>query len=412
MQRSGLDVSKVTLLLLTGLLLPAFASPGVAAEPDRYREQRLRMVDQELAREGIKNERVLTAMRHVPRHLFVRPELRRAAYYDQALPIGHKQTISPPFIVAYMTEVIDPQPEERVLEIGTGSGYQAAVLSGLAKDVYTIEIVEELGRKAAKLLHDLEYDNVHPRVGDGYKGWAEHAPFDKIIVTCSPEDVPKPLIDQLREGGKMIIPLGERYDQVFYLYEKQEGKLVRQKLLPAQFVPMTGISEEQRKVKPDPAHPEIQNGGFEIDADKDGNADSWYYQRQVTLERTEAPEGDAFLTFRNTEPSRGAHVLQGMGIDGGQVSALTVSLQVRGENLKSGTHPYETPAFVIIFYDADRRPVASESLGPWRGSFRWKTVSKTLHVPPKAKEAILRMGLNGGTGELSVDDLKVRPQPR
>ncbi|MEZ6068360.1 MAG: protein-L-isoaspartate O-methyltransferase [Planctomycetaceae bacterium] len=157
---------------------------------DPYAEVRRKMVDGEIAREGVTSEPVLESMRSVPRHLFLRPELRPMAYFDQALDIGYKQTISPPFIVAYMTEVIDPQPTDRVLEIGTGSGYQAAVLAGLVQEVYTIEIVEPLGEKAARLLERLGYDNVHVRLGDGYQGWEEHAPFDKIIVTCSPDACP------------------------------------------------------------------------------------------------------------------------------------------------------------------------------------------------------------------------------
>src|SRR5581483_9449123 len=149
---------------------------------------------------------------------------------------GDKQTISPPYIVAYMTELLDPQPDDKVLEIGTGSGYQAAVLSPLVKEVYTIEIVESLGKAAAKRLKDLKYKNVFCKVGDGYLGWPEHAPFDKIIVTCSPENVPKPLVEQLKDGGKMIIPLGERYQQVFHLFEKQNGELKATRLGNTLFV--------------------------------------------------------------------------------------------------------------------------------------------------------------------------------
>src|SRR5262249_20990395 len=160
---------------------------------------------------------VLEAMKTVPRHLFVSPDLRARAYLDTSLPIGHKQTISPPFLVAYMTQALDPKPGNRVLEVGTGSGYQAAVLAGLVKEVYSIEIVEPLGLQAAKRLQDLGYKNVKTKVGDGYQGWPEHAPFDRIIVTCSPENMPQPLVDQLRDGGKMIIPLGEQFQQVFYL---------------------------------------------------------------------------------------------------------------------------------------------------------------------------------------------------
>src|SRR5262249_1764857 len=150
---------------------------------------------------------------------FVDPNMKKDAYVDTALPIGYKQTISPPFVVAYMTQTIDPQADDRILEIGTGSGYQAAVLSNLCKEVYSIEIVPQLGRLAASRLKQLSYDNVTTKVGDGYQGWAEFAPFDKIIVTCSPESVPQALIDQLKDGGKLLIPLGERYQQVFHVFE-------------------------------------------------------------------------------------------------------------------------------------------------------------------------------------------------
>jgi protein-L-isoaspartate(D-aspartate) O-methyltransferase len=150
------------------------------------------MVDKEIVAAGVKNERVIKAMRDTPRHEFVPIGNRERAYLDMALPIGSGQTISPPFVVASMTEAIDPQPDDKVLEIGTGSGYQAAILSPLVKDVYTIEIVEQLSTRATRVLKHLGYKNVHTRAGDGYKGWPEVAPFDKIIVTCSPEEVPKP----------------------------------------------------------------------------------------------------------------------------------------------------------------------------------------------------------------------------
>src|SRR5260370_24947404 len=170
---------------------------AMAQEPDSYAAERVRMVEDDIEREGISNKAVLQAMRSVPRHLFVSPEHRSKAYYDQALPIGHKQTITPPYLVAYMTELLDPQPSDRVLEIGTGCGYQAAVLSGIVKDVYSVEIIDALGKKATKRLQKLGYKNVHVKIGDGYSGLQEHAPFDKIIVTCSPESIPQPLVDQL-----------------------------------------------------------------------------------------------------------------------------------------------------------------------------------------------------------------------
>ncbi len=171
-----------------------------------------------------------------------------------ALPIGNGQSISPPLVVANMTEQLDPQPADRVLEIGTGSGYQAAVLSPLVRDVYTIEIQEALGKRADALLQRLGYKNVHRRIGDGYQGWPEAAPFDKIIVTCSPEQVPPALVEQLREGGRLIVPVGERFQQNLYLFRKTDGKLVGQALEPTMFVPMTGNAERQRLVKPDGAN--------------------------------------------------------------------------------------------------------------------------------------------------------------
>ncbi len=161
------------------------------------------MVDEEIVAAGVKNPRVIASMRSTPRHEFVQAAERPLAYYDMALPIGSSQTISPPYVVAYMTEQLDPQPDDKVLEIGTGSGFQAAVLSPLVKDVYTIEIVKPLGERAARTLKRLKYANVHTKIGDGYAGWPEVAPFDKIIVTCSPEKVPQALVDELKEGGRL-----------------------------------------------------------------------------------------------------------------------------------------------------------------------------------------------------------------
>lgn len=189
---------------------------------------------------GITNTRVLEVMGRVPRHEFVAPEARSHAYEDRPLPIGYGQTISQPYIVAFMTEQLDPVPTDRVLEIGTGSGYQAAVLSELVAEVWTIEIVEPLAERAADDLHRLSYTNVHVRAGDGYQGWPSKAPFDAVIVTCAPESVPQPLVEQLAEGGRMIIPVGPAWDQQLILLRKQDGQLERQMVLPVRFVPMTG----------------------------------------------------------------------------------------------------------------------------------------------------------------------------
>ena len=189
---------------------------------------------------GIHEERVLAAMAKVPREEFVPADERAAAYADHPLPIGYDQTISQPYIVAFMTEQLQPKPSDRVLEIGTGSGYQAAVLAELVAEVYTIEIAEPLARNAEATLVRLGYKNVRMKVGDGYKGWPENAPFDAIIVTCAPDRVPRPLTDQLKEGGRMIIPVGDRFAQELYLLEKKNGQLKEGAVLPVRFVPMAG----------------------------------------------------------------------------------------------------------------------------------------------------------------------------
>jgi protein-L-isoaspartate(D-aspartate) O-methyltransferase len=211
-----------------------------------FAAERQRMVQQQLMVRGITDARVLAAMAKVPREEFVPPESRTASYEDGPLPIGRGQTISQPYIVAFMTEQLQPKPNDRVLEIGTGSGYQAAILAGLVKDVYTIEIIDALAKDAEATLQRLGYKNVHVKVGDGYRGWPEHAPFDAITVTCAPDHVPQPLIDQLKEGGRMIIPVGGFGDQELYLLEKKNGQLQRRAVLPVRFVPMAGEATEKK----------------------------------------------------------------------------------------------------------------------------------------------------------------------
>lgn len=365
------------------------------------------MVEDFLVREGIENERVIEVMREVPRHEFVLPKDRLKAYFDGAIAIGHKQTISPPFIVAYMTQAIDPGPEEKVLEIGTGSGYQAAVLSGLCKEVYTIEIVEQLGRSAKRRLERLGYDNVEARIGDGYKGWPEHAPFDKIIVTCSPEKVPQPLVEQLAEGGKLIVPLGRRYQQVFHLFEKKDGKLVGEKLISTLFVPMTGVAEDRRAVLPNPSKPSLVNGDFEFDANEDDRADGWHYQRQTTRETSDGPSGSAFVSMTNDEPGRPAQLLQGLALDGRKVPVVRLSALVRYSDIGRGLRRHEQPALIIHFYDAVRRPIGEGVVGPFVGGTEWTRMSRTLRVPATTREAVVRLGLNGATGNLAVDDARL-----
>jgi protein-L-isoaspartate(D-aspartate) O-methyltransferase len=223
-------------------LLPRLA---IGAE-DRFALARQRMVAEQLAGPGrdITNALVLTAMGKVPRHEFVPERLRSGAYWDCPLPIGYDQTISQPFIVAFMTERIEPKPTDKVLEVGTGSGYQAAVLAELVDKVYTIEIIDDLAKHAAADLKRLGYTNVYVRAGDGYKGWPEAAPFDAIIVTCAPEKVPQALVEQLKDGGRMVIPVGPVGDQELVVLRKHGDELKRHAVLPVRFVPMTRQSQK------------------------------------------------------------------------------------------------------------------------------------------------------------------------
>src|SRR6476646_1044402 len=203
------------------------------------------MVEKQLRPRGIDDPRVLRAMAKVPREKFVAKELEARAYEDRPLPIGFGQTISQPFIVAFMTQALKPKPTDRVLEIGTGSGYQAAVLGELVAQVYTIEIVRPLAHRAATVLHALGYKNVLVKGGDGYKGWPEHAPFDAIIVTAAPDHVPQPLIEQLKEGGRMVIPVGKTYAQELQVLEKHGGVVRQTTAVPVKFVPLTRDPEKK-----------------------------------------------------------------------------------------------------------------------------------------------------------------------
>jgi protein-L-isoaspartate(D-aspartate) O-methyltransferase len=213
---------------------------AVTNESDAFVTARQRMVREQLLNRDITNARVLAIMGKVPRHEFVPGNLRTQAYEDGPLPIGYGQTISQPYIVAFMTERLETKPTDRVLEIGTGSGYQAAVLSGLVAEVYSMEIVEDLAKRAEADLKRLGYQNVRVRTGDGYKGWPDAAPFDAIIVTCAPEKVPQPLVEQLKDGGRLIIPVGPIWDQELILLCKQGSRLEKRAVLPVRFVPMTG----------------------------------------------------------------------------------------------------------------------------------------------------------------------------
>ncbi len=420
MSRTAADGPARVLVTTVWLTLAAAWLGGAAvtaAPPDALAERmtalRERMVQEDLQPGGITDPRVLAAMRSVPRHEFVAPAQRPLAYVDMALPIGEKQTISGPFVVAYMTERLEPGPDDTVLEIGTGSGYQAAVLSGLVKTVYSIEIHEALGEKAARTLARLGYRNVVTKVGDGFQGWAEHAPFDRIIVTCSPEEIPQPLVDQLAEGGRMVIPLGERYDQMLVLLTKRDGEMVREALVPSLFVPMTGAAEEARRVLPDGTAPSIGNGGFEEVLPDGAVPTSWYYGRQMTVaEESDAPEGHRYLRFENAERGRPAQVFQGFPVDGRAIGRLGIALEVRAEGVREGQSPQELPAVGVQFFD-ERRTRSSRALVPLgKGTFPWRRTEEAVPVPTWAREAILLVGMLGAEGRLEIDDVRITGRPR
>ncbi len=223
------------------LTLPAVLAGSMHSllAQDANEPERRQMVATQIRERGVSDTRVLAAMEKVPRQEFVPSGLRALAYQDCPLPIGHGQTISQPYIVALMTELLGINSRSRVLEIGTGSGYQAAVLAEVAADVYTIELVEPLARKAGETLARLGYHNVHAKAGDGYQGWPEAAPFDAIIVTCAPENIPSELVEQLKEGGKLVVPVGaEGGAQELFLLEKTGGKIQQRSVIPVRFVPM------------------------------------------------------------------------------------------------------------------------------------------------------------------------------
>lgn len=220
------------------ILLTVITGTTGFQDTDRFSAARKRMVEEQIAARGIRNSDVLRAMEKVPRHLFVPREYQADAYKDYPMPIGYGQTISQPYIVAIMTEAGKPDRSKKVLEVGTGSGYQAAVIAEIVKEVYTIEIVPELAEESAERLRELGYTNVICKYGDGYNGWKEHAPFDIILVTAAPESIPPPLIEQLAEGGRMIIPLGKQSGvQELMIFSRKNGKTESKRISFVRFVP-------------------------------------------------------------------------------------------------------------------------------------------------------------------------------
>jgi protein-L-isoaspartate(D-aspartate) O-methyltransferase len=383
------------------LLLPA---TSVALPADEWGEARQKLV--KLIAEGVKDPRVLQAVAATQRHLFVPEDQRQNAYVDMSLPIGGGVTISPPYVVAFMTEQLDPQPNDRVLEIGTGSGYQAAILSPVVSEVYTIEIIEDLGNAAAERLQRLGYKNIHVRVGDGFKGWPERAPFDKIIVTCSPEKIPQPLVDQLKEGGKMLIPLGGRYQQSLCLVTKREGKLERRVLESTFFVPMTGRAEEVRSVKQDDGVPILANGSFEIVTDEQTPA-NWYYLRQAELvSDPRVPHRTRYLKLSNSTPGRAAQVLQATGLDGRRFKELELAVSVRSKEVVLPDDE-SFSGIDVHFYDEQRKRVGSGKFGPWTGRAPWSEYVTRFRVPRETRILMIGVGLYGAVGELDIDNIRL-----
>ena len=221
--------------ILMTVIIAVFA---INATAQNYEERRERMVENQIKARSINDPEVIQAMKKVKRHEFVPEQFKDRAYSDRPLSIGHGQTISQPYIVAHMTELLNIEKDDKILEIGTGSGYQAAVLAEITPNVYTIEIVEELAERARKTLKEQGYQDIHTKVGDGYKGWKKHAPFDGIIVTCSPSDVPEPLKEQLAEGGRMVIPVGGPFVQELVVLQKVHGDIKETHISNVRFVPM------------------------------------------------------------------------------------------------------------------------------------------------------------------------------
>lgn len=229
------NIAVIFMLLVSTVLIGA-AAPACAGTD--FHEQRTAMVEDQLADRGISDGQVLAAFRQVKRHRFVPEAHRDMAYADRPLPIGHGQTISQPYVVAYMTEALAVKKSDKILEVGTGSGYQAAILAEICRQVYSIEIIAELARRARKTLSAEGHGNVEIKIGDGYRGWKKHAPYDGIIVTCAPTDIPDPLKQQLAEGGRMVIPVGKSFNQKLVVMVKQDGRLFKTDRLPVRFVPM------------------------------------------------------------------------------------------------------------------------------------------------------------------------------
>ena len=389
-----------------------------------WRELASEMVDKEIVAAGVTNERVIRAMRDTPRHEFV-PANQRRVRLSRHGPADRRR---PDDLAAVHRGLHDAGDRSAAHRPRAGDRHRQRLPGGRAQPAGERR-VHDRDRRAAQpaarraTLKRLGYKNVFTRAGDGYKGWPEAAPFDKIIVTCSPEEVPQPLVDQLREGGLMIIPVGERYQQNLYLMRKVSGKLKSEALRATLFVPMTGEAEAQRAVKPDPEESTNRQRQLRRRARRRRRQQAngrtakepagWHYQRQLTLqaECADAPDGKSYVTFHNAEPGRGSHALQGFAVDGREVSTLRLILL--GPRRQ---HPPRRASQTNCRRSSSRSTTSAARRSAKNRSAHSPAPSlgvdedKSLRVPLRAREAILRIGLLGAVGELSLDDLRLQPQ--
>jgi protein-L-isoaspartate(D-aspartate) O-methyltransferase len=394
-------------ILLASLFTPARAADNAAKANAEFAKLREEMVKADLVAGGIKHPDVLRVMKATPRHEFIPPSMRGSAYFDTSLAIGDGQTISAPFVVAQMLAKLDLQSTDNVLEIGTGSGYNAALLSQMAKDVYSIEICPRLATQARVTVAKLGYANVHVKEGDGFKGWPEHAPFDKIVVTCAPADVPEPLIAQLKEGGTMLIPVGSRFEQILFHLKKEYGQLSVISRQPTYFVPMTGAAQEG--VATAPTNTEIINGSLERMENIPGLPDGWYSLKQVDCENGQGRSGSHGFHFSNNTPGRSAYAMQAFAVDGRKSKLIDISAWVRGQSLR--TKSDAAPARIAItYYDQNQLPAGEGSINLTSGDqTQWHEVTGRLPVPPQARWAVFAVTLGETLGDLWADDFSLQP---
>lgn len=373
---------------------------------------RRRMVAEEIQPHGIQDARLLDAMREVPREQFLPLNKRSVAYLNIAITFGEGHVMLPPLVTAHMIEQLEPKYSDKVLVVGTGTGYSSALLSRITNKVYTVEIDRATAATAEETFKRVKYDNISLKVGDGFEGWKEHAPFQKIIVECSPENVPQPLLEQLDEGGLLLIPIGVDFDQTMHLYKKVNGELSSISAWPTLLVPMKGRAEELKSSSDQPRVPAINNGGFEelLEGTKDVPV-GWSYLRQGrVIEDNLSPEGKRCLQFTNETPGNAAMALQAFPVDGKTTSEITLSFRVMGKEIRPGQTRQQLPRVEVTFFDEKRRPVGGDWVGGWYMNFDWVKKDRRFTVPRLAKFAIVQLTMEGATGEIRFDDIRLTHQ--